>query len=318
MHYRDAKGAHRDIALSEDTSGPIRAAWDQQEQALRAASEQQALVAQQWYPAALGQPLPAPMKAPPRDTPPLPPVVPAVPVLARVPAAPPRQPQPRPGGDPGAGAISTDSTVLEEEQQQIEPHVQQILLDNEQLRQDQQRMEPQLQTLVEHLQQAAQAIGDHVATLGEKVAAMETEAESEASTVVKKFDDINSCLQELNQKVTSVLGLHGSIDEMQKKYAEMKAALEAMEEREQATSNKLSRAIRAIRHGEMPSSGSGGSGDSFCTEAAVADAEDGAARPDLPVDGMGSSGVLVQHEKVFQLGASTFVSMAENHVSGTH
>ena len=179
--------------------------------------------------------------------------------------------------------------------------------------------EPQLQTLVEHLQQAAEKIGDHVATLGKKVAAMETESESEASTVVKKFDDINSCLQELNQKVTSVVGLHGSIDEMQKKYAEMKAALEAMEEREQATSNKLSRAIRAIRHGEMPSSGSGGSGDSFCTEAAVADdAEDGAARPDLPVDGMGSSGVLVQHEKEFQLGASTFVSMAENHVSGTH
>ena len=178
--------------------------------------------------------------------------------------------------------------------------------------------EPQLQTLVEHLQQAAEKIGDHVATLGKKVAAMETDSESEASTVVKKFDDINSCLQELNQKVTSVVCLHGSIDEMQKKYTEMKAALEAMEEREQATSNKLSRAIRAIRHGEMPSSGSGGSGDSFCTEAAVADAEDGAARPDLPVDGMGSSGVLVQHEKVFQLGASTFVSMAENHVSGTH
>ena len=68
--------------------------------------------------------------------------------------------------------------------------------------------EPQLQTLVEHLQQAAQAIGDHVATLGEKVAAMETESESEASTVVKKFDGINSCLQELNQKVTAVVGLH--------------------------------------------------------------------------------------------------------------
>ena len=179
--------------------------------------------------------------------------------------------------------------------------------------------EPQLQTLVEHLQQAAEKIGDHVATLGKKVAAMETDSESEASTVVKKFDDINSCLQELNQKVTSVVGLHGSIDEMQKKYADLKSAMEAMEEREQATSNKLSRAIRAIRHGEMPSSGSGDSGDSFCTEAAVADdAEDGAARPDLPVDGMGSSGVLVQHEKAFQLGASTFVSMAENHVSGTH
>ena len=68
--------------------------------------------------------------------------------------------------------------------------------------------EPQVQTLVEHLKQAAQAIGDHVATLGKKVAAMETESESEASTVVKKFDDINSCLQELNQKVTAVVGLH--------------------------------------------------------------------------------------------------------------
>ena len=174
--------------------------------------------------------------------------------------------------------------------------------------------EPQVQTLVEHLKQAAQAIGDHVATLGKKVAAMETESESEASTVVKKFDDINSCLQELHQKVTAAVGLQGSIDEMQKKYEDMKTAMEAMEEREQATSKKLSRAIRAIRHGEMPSSGSGGSGGSdslsLSTEAAVADAEDGAARPDLPVDGMGSSAVLVQHAKEFQLGASTFVNMA--------
>ena len=108
---------------------------------------------------------------------------------------------------------------------------------------------------------------------------------------------------------------------MQKKYAEMKAALEAIEEREQATASKLQRAIRAIRHREMPSSGSGGSGDSFslCAEAeAVADAEDGAARPDLPVDSMGSSAVLVQHAKEFRLGASTFVNMAENHVSGTN
>ena len=148
---------------------------------------------------------------------------------------------------------------------------------------------------------------------------METESESEASTVVKKFDDINSCLQELNQKVTSVLGLHGSIDEMQKKYAEMKAALEAMEEREQATSNKLSRAIRAIRHGEMPSSGSGGSGGSdslsLCTEAAVPDAEE---RQDVPVDGMDSSGVVVQHEREFQFGGSTHVKMSEDHVSNKH
>ena len=157
--------------------------------------------------------------------------------------------------------------------------------------------EPQLQTLVEHLQAAAQAIGAHVATLGEKVAAMETESESEASTVVKKFDDINLCLQELNQKVTSVVGLHGSIDEMQKKYAEMKSALEAMEEREQATSNKLSRAIRAIRHGEMPSIGSGGSDSlSLCTEAAVADAEDGGAtRQDPPLDGMSEKHVSDTH-----------------------
>ena len=152
---------------------------------------------------------------------------------------------------------------------------------------------------------------------------METESESEASTVVKKFDDINLCLQELNQKVTSVVGLHGSIDEMQKKYAEMKSALEAMEEREQATSNKLSRAIRAIRQGEMPSSGSGGSGGSdslsLCTEAAVADSEDGGAtRQDPPLDDMESSGVVVKHEKGYQFGATTFVKMSENHVSDTH
>ena len=66
----------------------------------------------------------------------------------------------------------------------------------------------------------------------------------------------------------------------------------------------------------MPSSGSGGSGDSFslCAEAeVVADAEDGAARPDLPVDADD-----VQHQKEFQLGASTFVNMAENLVSGTN
>ena len=110
---------------------------------------------------------------------------------------------------------------------------------------------------------------------------------------------------------------------MQKKYAEMKAALEAIEEREQATASKLQRAIRAIRHREMPSSGSGRSGGSdslsLCVEAeAVADAEDGAARPDLPVDSMGSSAVLVQHANEFRLGASTFVNMAENHVSGTN
>ena len=111
---------------------------------------------------------------------------------------------------------------------------------------------------------------------------------------------------------------------MQKKYAEMKAALEAIEEREQATASKPQRAIRAIRRNEMPSSGSGGSGgsDSFslCAEEAeaVADAEEGAARPDLPVDSMGSSAVLVQHAKEFRLGASTFVNMAENHVPGTN
>ena len=142
---------------------------------------------------------------------------------------------------------------------------------------------------------------------------METESESEASTVVKKFDDINLCLQELNQKVTSVVGLHGSIDEMQKKYAEMKSALEAMEEREQATSNKLSRAIRAIRRGDLPSSGSGGSDSvSLDTEAAAKDAEDGEPRQDLPVDGMESSGIMVQHVKEFHFGGST--EMSENHV----
>ena len=115
--------------------------------------------------------------------------------------------------------------------------------------------EPQLQTLVAHLQAAAQAIGAHVATLGEKVAAMETESHSEASTVVNKIEDIHLCLQDLNQKVNSVVGLHGSIDEMHKKYDEVKAAGEA-------TSEKLNRAIRALRRNELPSSGSGGSGGS--------------------------------------------------------
>ena len=142
--------------------------------------------------------------------------------------------------------------------------------------------EPQLQTLVEHLKQAAQAIGDHVATLGKTVAAMEeTESESAASTVVKRFDDINSCLQELNQKVTAVVGLQGSFDETQKQMAEMKAALEAVEERGQATASRLTRAIRAIRRNEMPSSGSGGT-DSFslCPEAeAVADDAEAASKP---------------------------------------
>ena len=132
-------------------------------------------------------------------------------------------------------------------------------------------------------------------------------------------------MQELNQKVTAVVGLQGSFDETQKQMAEMKVALEAVEERGQATASQLTRAIRAIRRNEMPSSGSGGSGgsgDSFslCAEAeAVADAEDGgAARPDPPVDSMGSSAVLVQHAKEFRLGASTFVNMAENHVPGTN
>ena len=161
-------------------------------------------------------------------------------------------------------------------------------------------------------------------TLGKKVAAMETGSESEASTVVKTFDDINSCLQELNQKVTAVVGLQGSFDETQKQMAELKETLGVVEERGQATASQLTRAIRAIRRNEMPSSGSGGSGgsDSFslCAEEAeaVADAEEGAARPDLPVDSMGSSAVLVQHAKEFRLGASTFVNMAENHVPGTN
>ena len=60
--------------------------------------------------------------------------------------------------------------------------------------------------------------------------------------------------------------------------------------------------------------GSGGSDSlSVCAEAAaVADAEDGAARPDLPVDGMESSGIMVQHDKEFHFGGST--KMSENHV----
>ena len=110
------------------------------------------------------------------------------------------------------------------------------------------------------------------------------------------------------------MGLHGNVEEMQKKYAEMKTAMEAMEEREQATSHRLSRAIRAIRQGGMPSSGSGGSDSLSCTDAAPPDAEDG-ARPDVPVDSMVSSGVMLQHDKDWQIG---HVSMSEDHVSGQH
>ena len=327
------------IGLPQTVSGPIRAAWDQQEAELRAqqrpAASQQLVVAQQ-YPAAPQQPLPLvppPSKAPPppSSTPaaPAPPQHPsstssstsvaqqhpAVPHALPLPSAvlapppglldsasrPPPVPPPVPDSDPKPTWLAERSGNYSG----IPGHP---------------TFEPQLQTLVEHLQAAAQAIGDHVATLGEKVAAMETESESEASTVVKKFDDINLCLQELNQKVTSVVGLHGSIDEMQKKYAEMKSALEAMEEREQATSKRLNRAIRAIRRNEMPSSGSGGSDSlSLSTEAAVADAEDsGATRQDPPLDDMESSGVVVKHEKGYQFGATTFVKMSENHVSDTH
>ena len=183
--------------------------------------------------------------------------------------------------------------------------------------------EPQLQTLVAHLQAAAQAIGAHVATLGEKVAAMETESDSEASTVVNKIEDIHLCLQDLNQKVNSVVGLHGSIDEMQKKYDEVKSGLEAMEQRGQATAQRLNRAIRAIRRKELPSSGSGGSGGSdslsLSTDAAGTEAEDSeATRQDRPHDGMESSAVIVNHEQDYQFGATAFVKTSENHVSKTH
>ena len=152
---------------------------------------------------------------------------------------------------------------------------------------------------------------------------METESESEASTVVKKIDDIHLCLQDLNQKVNSVVGLHGSIDEMQKKYDEVKSGLEAMEQRGQATSERLNRAIRALRRNELPSSGSGGSGGSdslsLSTDAAGAEAEDsGATRQDRPHDDMESSGVVVKHEQDYQFGATAFVKMSENHVSDTH
>ena len=157
--------------------------------------------------------------------------------------------------------------------------------------------EPQLQTLVEHLQAAAQAIGAHVATLGEKVAAMETESESEASTVVKKIDDIHLCLQDLNQKVNSVVGLHGSIDEMQKKYDAVKAAGEA-------TSEKLNKAIAALRRKELLSSGSGDTGASDSLSLST-----DAAGPEADLE---SSAVVVEHEQDNQFGTS------ENHVSKTH
>jgi len=157
--------------------------------------------------------------------------------------------------------------------------------------------EPQLQMLVEHLQAAAEAIGAHVATLGEKVAAMETEPDSEASTVVNKIDDIHMCLQAINQKVNSVVDLHGSIDEMQKKYDGLKAAGEA-------TSEKLNKAIAALRRKELLSSGSGDTGASDSLSLST-----DAAGPEADLE---SSAVLVKHEQDNQFGTS------ENHVSKTH
>ena len=157
--------------------------------------------------------------------------------------------------------------------------------------------EPQLQMLVEHLQAAAEAIGAHVATLGEKVAAMETEPDSEASAVVNKIDDIHMCLQAINQKVNSVVDLHGSIDEMQKKYDAVKAAGEA-------TSEKLNKAIAALRRKELLSSGSGDTGASDSLSLST-----DAAGPEADLE---SSAVVVEHEQDNQFGTS------ENHVSKTH
>ena len=157
--------------------------------------------------------------------------------------------------------------------------------------------EPQLQMLVEHLQAAAEAIGAHVATLGEKVAAMETEPDSEASAVVNKIDDIHMCLQAINQKVNSVVDLHGSIDEMQKKYDGLKAAGEA-------TSEKLNKAIAALRRKELLSSGSGDTGASDSLSLST-----DAAGPEADLE---SSAVVVEHEQDNQFGTS------ENHVSKTH
>ena len=88
-----------------------------------------------------------------------------------------------------------------------------------------------MQELVNQFQKAAATIEGHVEELGAKVAAMQTESESK-KTLEQKFDDIHTCLEALNQKVNKVVDMHGNIQEMQEKYAEVKSALADVEERE--------------------------------------------------------------------------------------
>ena len=303
-----------EIGLPHTVIGPIKAAWDEQEAELWAqqrAGTHQSSAAQ---PAQFAQ---QPVGAPQYPTVPLPPPTKAAgAAFATAFQQRPPQQRPEPGiassavlaSPPGLGPNDRCPVcgcvrnqcmchVLPDSEPKPKPTWLAERSGNYSGIPDHPTFEPQLQMLVEHLQAATETIGAHVATLGEKVAAMETEPDSEASAVVNKIDDIHMCLQAINQKVNSVVDLHGSIDEMQKKYDAVKAAGEA-------TSEKLNKAIRALRRKELLSSGSGGSGASdslsLSTDAAGAEAD------------LESSAVLVKHEQDNQFGTS------ENHVSKTH
>ena len=303
-----------EIGLPHTVIGPIKAAWDEQEAELWAqqrAGTHQSSAAQ---PAQFAQ---QPVGAPQYPTVPLPPPTKAA-GAAFATAFQQRLPQQRPepgiassavlASPPGLGPNDRCPVcgcvrnqcmchVLPDSEPKPKPTWLAERSGNYSGIPDHPTFEPQLQMLVEHLQAAAEAIGAHVATLGEKVAAMETEPDSEASAVVNKIDDIHMCLQAINQKVNSVVDLHGSIDEMQKKYDGLKAAGEA-------TSEKLNKAIAALRRKELLSSGSGDTGASDSLSLST-----DAAGPEADLE---SSAVVVEHEQDNQFGTS------ENHVSKTH
>ena len=303
-----------EIGLPHTVIGPIKAAWDEQEAELWAqqrAGTHQSSAAQ---PAQFAQ---QPVGAPQYPTVPLPPPTKAA-GAAFATAFQQRLPQQRPepgiassavlASPPGLGPNDRCPVcgcvrnqcmchVLPDSEPKPKPTWLAERSGNYSGIPDHPTFEPQLQMLVEHLQAATETIGAHVATLGEKVAAMETEPDSEASAVVNKIDDIHMCLQAINQKVNSVVDLHGSIDEMQKKYDGLKAAGEA-------TSEKLNKAIAALRRKELLSSGSGDTGASDSLSLST-----DAAGPEADLE---SSAVVVEHEQDNQFGTS------ENHVSKTH
>ena len=77
-----------------------------------------------------------------------------------------------------------------------------------------------------------------------------------------------------------VVGVHGSVEEMRKRYTEIKSAVEAMEARGARTSKRLSRVIRAFRAGEQPS-----------------DSSDTFSNSDAEADSLGAT--MVQHDRDF-------------------